>query len=61
MVNSGKCRACCYVKEGKDIKDQDYNGKTCLWKVGRQVVCESKNIVYLLECDKDNCKKNTFE
>ena len=47
----------CYVKEGKAIKGKDYNGKKFVWKVGRQVSCESKNIVYLLECDKDNCKK----
>ena len=57
MVNSGKCRACFYVKEGKAITDKDYNGKTFLLKVGRKASCESKNRVYLLECDKDNCKK----
>ena len=28
-----------------------------IWKIGREVNCSSKNIVYLLECDKEYCKQ----
>ena len=57
LKKCGKCLACSYIQEGKTIKGKDYKGKSFVWKVGRQVSCESKNVVYLLECDKDNCKK----
>ena len=30
------------------------NGNNFIWKIGKQVTCESKNIVYLIQCEK--CK-----
>ena len=45
LKKCGKCLACRYVKEGKIINGKDYKRKTFLWKVGRHVSCESKNIV----------------
>ena len=57
LKKCGKFLAFRYVKEGKTIQGKDYKGMTFSWKVGQQVSCESKNIIYLLECDKDNCKK----
>ena len=57
VKNCGKCLACSYVREGKTIRGKDYKNKTFIWKIGRQVTCDTKNIFYLLECDKDNCKQ----
>ena len=30
------------------------NGNNFIWKIGKQVTCESKNIIYLIQCEK--CK-----
>ena len=56
MFRCGKCLAC-YIKEGKTVAGRSYRGKQFIWKIGREVSCESSNIVYLLECDKQYCKK----
>ena len=52
-----KCLACSYLKEGKTIEGRDYTNKKFTWKIGRSISCQSRNIVYLLECDKSNCRK----
>ena len=31
--------------------------KTFFWKIGRHVTCDSKNVIYLLQCDKDLCRQ----
>ena len=56
----GKILACSYVQEGKIVQGKDYKGKKFKWTIGRQVSCDSFNIVYLLQCDKDNCRKQYF-
>ena len=57
MKKCGHCLACSYVKEGKQVIGHDYKGRKFIWKIGRQGQCSSSNIVYLLECDKEYCKK----
>ena len=45
------CQACPYILEGKEVK---INYKTT-WEITNRVNCKSKNIVYMIECDKQNC------
>ena len=45
------CQACPYIKEQKQIETQKFT-----WKINSHVNCESKNIVYIIECSKENCK-----
>ena len=49
--------ACSYIKEGKYILGNNYEGTTFKLCIGRPISCNSTNIVYLLECDKDYCKQ----
>ena len=50
MTRCGKmCTACPYIKEGKEI---DKFKVTSTWKINKPVNCETKNIVYLIECRK---------
>ena len=52
MRKCGKwCTTCPYVKEGKEVKID--NQKT--WKLKKNFNCETKDIVYLIECIK--CKQ----
>ena len=52
MKRCGKmCSACPYIKEGKDI--DKFKG-TEKWKINKPVNCETRNIVYLIECLKCN-------
>ena len=54
MKKCGKpCQACPYVYETKMVKGKDF-----IWKIGKQLNCESKNIIYMIECRRDNCKKS---
>ena len=52
MKKCNKCVACYYIKEGKSI-----NTEKVKWKIIKRVDCETKNIIYLLECDKNNCQQ----
>ena len=47
------CTACPYVKSQKQIKLPDKG----IWHINRNVNCRSFNVIYLIECDKDNCKQ----
>ena len=52
MTNCGKtCPNCPYVKYGKEIKID----KKSTWKITKKMTCESYNVIYLLECQKENC------
>ena len=54
MKDCGKqCSACPYMKEGRNIKIN----KKSQWKINKSVNCNSFNVIYMLECKKDNCKK----
>ena len=46
------CNACPYIKEGRNIR---YEKST--WKINRRLNCGSYNIIYLIECNKDNCRQ----
>ena len=45
-----QCTACTYIKEGSTIKQ-----KKSTWKINKHLNCESRNIVYLIECKKGKC------
>ena len=50
MKKCGKgCQICPFIQETKTL-----NGNNFIWKIGKQVTCESKNIIYLIQCEK--CK-----
>ena len=54
MARCGKtCTACPFVMERKNIKIDKEN----CWKIDRQVSCNTFNCIYMIECDKDQCKK----
>ena len=56
MTKCGKgCHACPYVKERKNIKTGQHT-----WNILDKVNCMSENIVYLIQCDKENCKENKY-
>ena len=45
-----QCTACPYIDEGKFVK---VNGES-QWKINKRVNCESRNLIYMIECSK--CK-----
>ena len=52
MKKCGKpCPTCPFVKEGKSIKYKKTN-----WEIYGKVNCETKNVIYLIECNKEPCK-----
>ena len=52
MKKCGKpCPTCPFVKEGKSIKYKKTN-----WEIYGKVNCETKNVIYLIECNKESCK-----
>ena len=53
MCNKVYCNACPFIKERKNLK---YD-KNKLWNINKQVNCNSMNIVYIIECEKDNCNQ----
>ena len=58
MFRCGKqCPACPFIQEGTKIK---INRKTD-WKINKKTNCESSNIVYMIECSKDNCDQRYIE
>ena len=46
------CGACPYIKEGKTIKSNNFE-----WTIPQSVNCETYNVIYLIECDKNNCNE----
>ena len=52
MKKCGKsCPTCPFIREGKYIKLN--KGR---WEIHGNVNCETKNVIYLIECKKENCK-----
>ena len=45
------CLVCPYIKEGKEIKGDNFT-----WKINKSVTCDTYNFIYLIECNKENCK-----
>ena len=53
MTKCGKsCPACPFILEGKNIKTNT-NEK---WILSKEFTCESFNVIYMIECQKDKCK-----
>ena len=46
------CTACPYIMEGSTITKTRK-----LWEIQKNLNCNSENIVYMIECQKDNCRK----
>ena len=51
-----QCTACPFIKEDKMVKTNN-NGR---WILNRKLSCENSNIVYMIECQKSNCKQNRY-
>ena len=52
MKKCGKpCPACPFIKEGKSVKYKKSN-----WEIYGKVNCETKNVIYLIECNKTSCR-----
>ena len=46
------CSACPYVMQGRNMKIN----KRSTWRINRRLNCNTFNAVYMIECEKDNCK-----
>ena len=46
------CHACPFINEKKTIKKDKY-----IWKINTNVNCETRNVIYMIECNLDKCKK----
>jgi hypothetical protein len=52
MKKCGKnCTACPYIKEGNTIKNNSFE-----YKINKQANCNTYNIIYVIQCKKDNCR-----
>ena len=49
------CPECPYVQDTKSVKKGNYT-----WSIDDQVDCEAENIVYLIQCNKENCQQNRY-
>ena len=53
MNTCGKsCHMCPYVIKTKHIKGDNFN-----WKVTKQVTCETNNVIYMIQCNKEQCRQ----
>ena len=48
-----ECHACPYINERKNIKSGNHT-----WNIENILDCNTENIVYLIQCDKENCPEN---
>ena len=54
MKKCGKCTTCPYIKEGRKIKSTATNYSK---DINQAVDCNSENTIYLIECNKSNCRE----
>ena len=47
------CPICPYIKEGRNLSINNQK-----WKINNNLNCESHNIVYIIQCNKENCKQS---
>merc|ERR1711942_160489 len=52
MKKCGKCLICNYKKEGKSIL-----GRSFTWKIVKSLSCDSFNVVYMIDCQKERCRQ----
>ena len=50
-----QCHICSYIQERKSIKSRKFT-----WSFNDHVDCNTENIIYLIQCDKENCKENRY-
>ena len=54
MVKCGTfCTACPFINVRKSIKINDNE----IWKLNKRYSCNNFNIIYLIECNKENCRQ----
>ena len=53
MTKCWKCSICPYITEGSSIKIVNKPN----WGINKRVNCDSFNVVYLIECNIETCKK----
>ena len=51
--NLHNCRACPFIKEGKNIK----KGGGVAWRFKKKFTCNTFNVIYMIECRKERCKQ----
>ena len=54
MKKCGKCVTCPFVKESKKVKSTATNFYK---EINQSVDCNSDNIIYMIECGKNNCRE----
>ena len=54
--NAAHCRVCPFIKESKSV-NINQNTK---WNINKTVNCGSMNVIYLIECDKENCPQSRY-
>ena len=54
MKKCGKCVICPYIKEGRKLKSTATNYSK---EINQKVDCNSENTIYLIECNKSNCRE----
>ena len=47
-----QCPLCPYVNEGKSIQSDNFT-----WFIRKNLNCQSKNVIYMIECNLDKCKQ----
>ena len=47
------CNACPFIKERKNFQLDTKK----VWNINKQVNCNTQNIVYMIECEKENCNE----
>ena len=50
------CSACPYIKVSKSVKIK----KDQKWTFNRKLSCDNSNVIYMIECQKYNCKENRY-
>ena len=57
MKSCGRCVNCAYIKTGQTVKSLASNHEVQLTE---SYDCQTKNIIYLIECRKTNCSKRQY-
>ena len=47
-----ECPLCPYIKEGPSVKGANFT-----WKLNGEYSCQTENIIYMIECNKEKCQQ----
>ena len=50
-----QCHVCSYIQKRKSVNSGKFT-----WSIKDHVDCNAENIIYLIQCDKENCKENRY-